>query len=529
MSISILHSQSDLTKKIAHTLKIKEEDIKAYKIRRQSLDARKKQDILYSYNIDVELENEDKVLKKNASNKQIQKAADVIYSIKVSGDEFLEERLVVVGFGPAGIFAALALAKAGFKPLVIERGEDVDNRSISVERFWKTGILNEESNVSFGEGGAGTFSDGKLNTMVKDTSGRNTFVLETFVKHGADERILYDYKPHIGTDKLKEVVKSIREEIIALGGEIRFNTCMKSIVFNEAGLCGIELRNGELIKTGLAVLACGHSARDVFTMLKEKNVHMEAKNFAVGLRMIHSQEMIDKAQYGEKYFKQLSPAPYKLTYTTKSGRGVYSFCMCPGGYVVNASNYENKLAVNGMSYNDRSSTTANSAIIVTVNMDDFQKETGTNDILAGVAFQEKLEKLAYEAGQAKIPVQLYRDFVKGKISEGFGEVEANIKGEHTFTDINEILPEYITDAIKEAIPEFDKKIKGFACDDAILLAVESRTSSPVRIKRDEELRSHIKGLYPCGEGAGYAGGITSAAMDGLKVAEAICKKYKNRP
>lgn len=526
LNISILHNKGELRKKIAHTLNIKESEIISYKIRRQSVDARKKQDILYSYNIDVCLKDEEKVLNRNIKNKNITYATNNIYTIQCTGDIQIKHRPIIVGFGPAGIFAALSLAKAGFRPLVIERGEDVDTRTKTVEEFWATGKINEESNVSFGEGGAGTFSDGKLNTLVKDNTGRNTFVLETLVKHGADEKILYDYKPHIGTDKLKDVVKSIREEIKDLGGEICFNTCMKEIRHIDKKLSKIVLSSGEILETDLLILACGHSARDTFYMLNEQELKIEAKSFAVGLRVIHSQEMIDKAQFGEKFYKQLSPAPYKLSYTTKSGRGVYSFCMCPGGYVVNASSSKGQMVVNGMSYNDRGSGSANSAIIVTVDKKDFYEYTGDSSIFAGLRFQENLEKRAFELGKSKIPLQLYGDFEKFRVSREFRSIKPDIKGLYTFADINEILPKYISEAIKEAMPEFDKKISGFANEDTILLAIESRTSSPIKINRDENMQANISGIFPCGEGAGYAGGITSAAMDGLKVAEYINKTYK---
>lgn len=522
LKISILHSKVDLIKKIVKTLKIKESDILSYKIKRQSLDARKKEDILYSYNIDVELKKEDIVLKKHKNNINIFKAEDKKYKIEAMGDKKLNHRIIVVGFGPAGIFAALSLSRAGFKPLIIERGEDIDRRSISVDKFWKDGILNEESNVCFGEGGAGAFSDGKLNTLVKDLNGRNTFVLETLVEHGADKRILYDYKPHIGTDKLKDVVKNIRKEILSLGGEIKFNTCMKEIICKDNEVQAVKLNNDEIIKTNILILACGHSARDTFYMLNDKKVDMKAKKFAVGIRVIHSQKNIDKAQFGNKFYEKLSPAPYKLTCTTSNNRAVYSFCMCPGGYVINSSSDKNHLLINGMSYNDRASGFANSAIIVAVDENDFKN----NDLFAGMHYQEELEKLCYKLAKGKIPIQLYKDFIKNETGNLDNIKDIPIKGAYVSFDLNEILPDYISTSIKEAFIAFDKKIKGFACDDAILLGVETRTSSPIRINRGDDFQANIKGLFPCGEGAGYAGGITSAAMDGLKIAEFINKTYK---
>lgn len=527
INLNILHTKKDLEKKVCKLLNISDKELLSYKIKRQSIDARNKQDILYNYTLILELKNEEKILKANKKNINLTKIEEIEYSIKASGNIVLEKRPVIVGFGPAGIFAALSLAIAGFRPIVIEQGEDVDTRTRTVEEFWNNGILKENSNVSFGEGGAGTFSDGKLNTLVKDKTGRNTFVLETLVRHGADENILYNFKPHIGTDKLKEVVKSIRNEIISLGGEVFFNTKMTDIIIENDRLKAIKVNTNKIIDTDIAIFCTGHSARDTFKILRLKNIEMEAKNFAMGLRIIHSQEMIDKSSYGLKYYKELSPANYKLTYTSSSGRGVYSFCMCPGGYVVNSSSSKGELVVNGMSYNNRGSDTANSAIIVTVTKEDFYKESGETDIFAGLKFQEMLEKRAYNIANGKIPIQLYKDFENNKVSVKLGVVSPNIKGEFSFENLNEILPEYITSSIKEAIKEFDKKIKGFADDDAILVGVETRTSSPIKIFRNEEFEANIKGIYPCGEGAGYAGGITSAAMDGLKVAEFINKKYSS--
>ena len=347
------------------------------------------------------------------------------------------------------------------------------------------------------------------------------FVYETFVSFGADEEILYSYKPHIGTDVLTEVIKNMRNKIISLGGEFRFNTCLTDINIENNKLKSIVLNNQEVIDTDIIVLAIGHSSRDTFKMLYDKNINMEAKAFAVGLRVIHNQDMINESQYGKKYKDKLGAAPYKLTYTTSTGRGVYSFCMCPGGYVVNASSEENRLAVNGMSYSKRDSSNANSAIVVTVFPSDFG-----NNPMDGIKFQRNLEEKAYKLGNGNIPIQLLDDFIKLRKSTGLKTVIPNIKGNYILTDLNNLLPSNLNESIKEAMPEFGRKIKGFDNPDTIFAGIESRTSSPVRIKRDENFISSIEGIYPCGEGCGYAGGITSAAIDGMKVAEQIIKTYK---
>lgn len=528
LKINIKHTDKELINKICKELKVNSTDIISYEIHKKSIDARKKNDIVYVYALDVELKKEDYVLKQNLKNNNIKKMDDIEYRLPdTSPDcEYLYERPVIVGFGPAGIFCALSLARKGFNPIVIERGEDVDKRTQTVDLFWNNGKLNHDSNVSFGEGGAGTFSDGKLNTLVKDISGRNKEVLKTFVNFGADKEILYLQKAHIGTDVLKGIIKNIRNEIISLGGEIRFSTRLDDINIEKNNLYSIKLSNAEVLKTSILVLAIGHSARDTFYMLHKNNIFMSAKSFAVGLRVMHSQRMIDLSQFGESYADYLSPASYKLADRTSDDRGVYSFCMCPGGFVVNASSQDKKLCINGMSYHARDSKIANSAIIVTVNEDDFKKEAGDFDILSGLKFQESLEKKAFDICNGKIPVQLLKDFIDNKTSDRYYDILPCIKGEYEFADLNNILPAFISDGIKEGMIKFDKKIKGFAKEDTILAGVETRTSSPIRIDRNENFEANIKGIYPCGEGAGYAGGITSAAMDGLKVSEAIIKKYK---
>jgi len=460
--------------------------------------------------------------KRKIKSKDIFQVSKEEYKLEVSGTEELKTRPIIIGSGPCGMFCAYLLAETGYKPIIIERGEKVEDRVKTIENYWTTGNLKVNSNVQFGEGGAGTFSDGKLNTLVKDKNFRQKKVLETFVKHGAPEEILYLNKPHIGTDILRKVIKSMREEIISNGGEFRFNECLTDIKIENNKLTEIQINNEKWLKTNLLVLAIGHSARDTFKMLYDKNLYMTAKPFAVGIRIQHPQDMINKSQYGEENCNILPPASYKLTYTSSTNRGVYTFCMCPGGYVVNSSSEENKLAINGMSNYKRESKNANSAVIVTVNPSDF----GTHP-LSGIEFQRKLETLAYKEGNGKVPVQLYKDFKEDKTSTKIKEVEPIIKGNYTLGNINNILPKYITESLVEGIEYFNTKIKGYNRDDAVLAAVESRTSSPVRIIRDEQFESNIKGILPAGEGAGYAGGITSAAIDGIKIAEQIAKTYKN--
>lgn len=512
---------------IEKKLKIKQSDIKEFTVLKKSVDARKKEQIFFIYQVDFFTENEKKVLsryKKNDVTIKSEKKKTDIEKCEVAAEKDTSEKIVIAGFGPAGLFAAYELALSGYKPLIIERGLDVDSRKRSVEHFWKTGELDTESNVSFGEGGAGTFSDGKLNTMVKDKFGYNRRVLETFVKFGAPAEILYLQKPHIGTDKLADVVKHMRLEIERLGGEVRFGVRLDSLNIKNTGngdskkLESINvtdrfLGKAEVIECDRLILAIGHSARDTFLSLNESGVKMQPKSFAIGVRVEHSQEMIGRNQYGELY-KALPTADYKLTHQTKDGRGVYSFCMCPGGYVVNASSEKGMLAVNGMSDYLRDGINANSAIVVTVGVEDFD---GT-DALAGMRFQRKWEKKAFDAAGGKIPVQLFGDFKKNVVSKEFGNVRPQTKGETAFANVREILPGEVADSIEEGITAFEKKINGYSRDDTLLLGIESRTSSPVKIVRDDTMQSNIKGLYPCGEGAGYAGGITSAAMDGIKTA-----------
>ncbi len=530
LKLPVTHTEADLKKKIEKTLRLKEGALLSYSVRKQSLDARKKPELYYVYTVDVKVSFESRIFKK-IRDKNISSAQNILYQIPAHGSKLLSKRPVVVGSGPAGLFCAYLLAEEGYRPLLIERGMPVEIRLKDVQDFWKNGNLKPESNTQFGEGGAGTFSDGKLNTLVKDKQGRSRKVLEIFVKHGAPGDILYVNKPHIGSDILINVVRDMREYIIKKGGEIRFHTKLEDIrcletdegrKLNALFVTDTKTRKRSVIETPAAVLAIGHSARDTFHMLHRRAVPMEAKSFAVGVRVEHPQKMIDRAQYGMERPSCLAAASYKLTEKLECERGVYTFCMCPGGYVINASSEEGRLAVNGMSYRARDGQNANSAVIVTVSPEDF-KGRGP---LSGIDFQRYLEERAYRNGFGKIPIQLFGDFCRQKVTEKLGAVTPQIKGSWMFGDVRGIFPDYISEAIEEGILAFDRKIPGFAREDAVLSAVESRTSSPVRILRNEEMESEIGGLYPCGEGAGYAGGITSAAMDGLKTAEAIVKKYR---
>lgn len=572
---------NELEKQITKRLRLKA--VPRYEILKRSIDARKKPDIFYIFQVGVYLDNEAleaRIVKKiNDINIMLTKRAayelpcfsdgiNVCYINKCNDSESclndyhkntMRHHPVVVGAGPAGLFCAFILAKCGYAPLIVERGSKVEERVKKVNDFWKGGKLDTECNVQFGEGGAGTFSDGKLNTQVKDKLGRIRFVLAEFVKHGADPEILYDNKPHIGTDVLINVVSGMRREIEELGGTFIFDTRVtdfefedietdnlndtnNSYIFNRANddeymtdklivnrykritrICLTKDGEDTWVDTNHVVLAIGHSARDTFAKLYDKDVSMVSKDFAMGVRVEHPESLIRNAMYGDgPSAEKLPTPPYKLTYQTKSGRGVYSFCMCPGGYVVNASSEEGCTAVNGMSYSGRNGENSNSALIVTVRREDY----GSDMPLAGIELQRKLEKAVYEQGNGKILVQRYEDFKEGIPTEAIGNIMPQTKGEYVCGNVAACLPDYIRDSIVEAMPSFDKEIKGFSGDDVIMSGVESRTSSPVRILRGKDYQSeNIMGLYPCGEGAGYAGGIMSAAMDGMKVAEAIVKGY----
>lgn len=517
IKLPIEHTKEQLEQKISKTLKIPTEQILDWRIAKKSIDARRKPMLQYVYAVDVTAASEDKILKK-INDKNIMLIKSKKYELPTPKSETFPSPPVIVGAGPAGLFCAYALAQKGLCPIVIERGKPVEERTKDVEEFWQTGILNTASNVQFGEGGAGTFSDGKLNTLVKDPVGRNRFVLETFVKFGAPERILYENKPHIGTDILAKVIRKMRLSMEAFGAKFLFETCMTDYRTEEGRLHSIELNHEKWLRTDVMILAIGHSARDTFRMLADKKeLAMEPKSFAVGFRVEHPQEIINRQQYGDIYYKSLPAAPYKLTANLCNGRGVYSFCMCPGGYVVNASSETGRLAVNGMSYSGRDGNNANSAIIVSVTPADFEGQ----DALAGVRFQEQLETKAFELSGGKVPQQLFGDFCANRASVSYGSFASEVKGASVLCNLRGLLPEELEESFIEGMHQFRRSIPDFDRKDAILSGVESRTSSPVRIVRNADFMSDTAGIYPCGEGAGYAGGIMSAAMDGLKVAEAI--------
>lgn len=518
--IKVLISDNNLDKAVAHKLRINVDDIKEIKIIKKSIDARFKPDIYYVYEVDIITDKEEYLLNKYQSN-DIFESPQEEYRFEAKGEELLNNRPIIVGSGPAGLFCGYMLAMYGYKPLIIERGADIDNRIKKVNHFWKDNILDKECNVQFGEGGAGTFSDGKLNTLVKDKNFRMKKVFEIFVENGALEDIMYDNKPHIGTDILVDVVKNMRKKIIANGGEFRFDTKLTDINFLDDKIISIMVNDKEKIDCDCLILAIGHSARDTFEMLYNKNITMLSKPFAIGVRIQHSQDLINQNQYGMNYDKSLPNASYKLTHTCQNNRGVYTFCMCPGGYVVNSSSEDNMLSINGMSYHARDSKVANSAVIVTVSPKDYG-----NNPLDGMKFQRELENKTYQLGNGLIPIQLFKDYLNNQESKKIGTIKPMFKGAYKLANLNILFPEYINTSLKEGILAMDKKIKGFASDDAILAAIESRTSSPVRIVRDDNYEANIKGIYPIGEGAGYAGGITSSAMDGIKIAEVIMNKFK---
>lgn len=539
----IEYTEEQIFQALCRKCRCNESDILSWKIAKRSVDARKKPQLYYSYTLLANCKNEKSILSKCKRDRDVTKDDTQKYHFQITGQTELTKKPVIVGTGPAGLFCGLELARAGFHPIILERGKDVERRSADVEAFWNGAPLQENSNVQFGEGGAGTFSDGKLNTLVKDKYGRNTHALETFVAFGAKESILYDQKPHLGTDTLKDIVKNMREEIVSLGGEVRFESRMTDIRLSELEdltdtgeksrrITAVEINGAEWLETEALVLAIGHSARDTLAMLYDKGLTMEAKPFAVGFRVQHPQSYINRSQYGAAKVAELGAASYKLTAKAIDGRGVYSFCMCPGGYVVNASSEAGALAVNGMSYSGRDGDCANSAVIVTVSPEDYQ---GKNSPLAGVLFQKELEKNAYQAGNGKIPARKYGDFLIDLVKRGILEnvscaddiapFEPAMKGRYTVTDMTGIMPAVLNKAFSEGMEQMNRKIPGFASKEVWLCGIESRTSSPVRICRDVSLQSNIRGIYPCGEGAGYAGGITSAAMDGIRAAQEIGAVY----
>ncbi len=488
-------------------------EILSYEIRKKSLDARRKGDVHFLYTIDVICKNEERVLK-HVDSSDIFAHSEEEY--KIPEGKPSETRPVVVGFGPAGMFAALALTEAGFKPLVIERGEDADSRKKSVDTFHRLGILNEESNVQFGEGGAGTFSDGKLTTSNSDV--RIGYVLKQLALHGAQKNILYDAKPHIGTDVLINVVKNIREKIKSKGGEVRFNSKLTDIKLENSKLKGIEINGKEFIECENLILALGHSARDTFEMLLKRGLPMEQKAFAMGVRIEHSQEFINEAQYG-KFAKYLPAADYKLICHLPSGSSAHTFCMCPGGYVMASASEKGGIVTNGASESKRDGTNANAAILVPLKPNQFP----SSDILSGAFWQRQIERSCFVAGGENYfaPSQTAKDFINGITTKQFGSVIPTYRPGVTFSNLNNVLPVEITSVLKETLLEFDKRIPNYADENAILTAPETRSTSPVKMLRDEMRQSSIKGIFPCGEGAGFAGGIMSAAVDGIKCAESI--------
>ena len=515
-----------------------------YRIVKKSIDARDKDNLLYIYSVEVSADTlTDKQKSGFGKNKNIVFTENTAYSFgyqveclkeKYGSAKQLRVPPVIVGTGPAGLFCGYQLAKAGYQPILIERGSDVETRVRQIEDYWNGAPLNESCNVQFGEGGAGTFSDGKLNTMIKDKNKRIEQVLETFVAYGADSDILYVNKPHIGTDVLRDVVKQMRKAIIELGGQVHFDTCLTDITYRgkDSVIETITIvKDGmeQIIPCECLILALGHSSRDTFTMLHKKSFYITPKAFAVGLRIEHPADMIQKSQYGSSDAAgKLPAADYKLTHQTEEGRGVYSFCMCPGGHIVDASSEKERIAVNGMSYRKRDAMNSNSAIVVNVNPEDFvrdMKGAEAGNPLLGIEFQRKWEHAAYMSGQGRVPLQLFGDYMRNKTTTGIGAVTPDIKGQYAYANLNDCLPDFVNNAIIKGIMSFDHRIHGFAREDAVLCGIESRTSSPIRIERNDEFQSNIKGLFPCGEGAGYAGGITSAAVDGIKVAEAVAASF----
>ncbi len=523
LQLPLDHPAEALRQAIIARLGIKDAELLDFSVFKRSYDARKKNsEITFVYIIDADVADEDKVLGRLAEDRNIRVSPDTGYYPVGQAPEGLSERPLVVGFGPCGLFAALTLAQMGFRPIVLERGRDVRSRTKDTWALWRKKVLSPESNVQFGEGGAGLFSDGKLYSQIKDPKFYGRKVMHEFVRAGAPEEIMFVSKPHIGTFRLTGVVSTMREEIKALGGEVRFDSRVVDFIIEDGRMQGVRMADGGELRSRYVVLALGHSSRDTFRMLHERGVYIEAKPFAVGFRIEHPQSLIDNARLG-KYagHPELGAADYKLVYHAKNGRAVYSFCMCPGGTVVAATSEPNRVVTNGMSQYSRNERNANAGIVVGIS----PEEDFPGGPLAGVELQERLESRAFELGGSDYcaPGQLVGDFIRGRASSAFGEVEPSYKPGVRLGDLAPSLPDYVIEAIREALPAFGKQIRGFDRADAVLTGIETRTSSPVRIKRDNESLQSIntRGLYPAGEGAGYAGGILSAGVDGIKVAEAV--------
>ncbi|MDV5100502.1 NAD(P)/FAD-dependent oxidoreductase [Pseudomonas sp. LSJ-87] len=524
LKLPLDHPDEALREAIVQRLGIRDEQLLSFNLFKRSYDARKKNsELLFIYTIDLEASNEAELLSKFADDRNIGQAPDVTYKFVGQAPADLQERPIVVGFGPCGIFAGLLLAQMGFKPIILERGKEVRQRTKDTWGLWRKSVLNPESNVQFGEGGAGTFSDGKLYSQIKDPQHHGRKVLEEFVKAGAPDEILYINKPHIGTFRLTGMVEQMRQDMIALGAEVRFQQKVTDLLIEDGQLTGVVLESGEQLHSRHVVLALGHSARDTFRMLHAKGVYMEAKPFSVGFRIEHPQTLIDKARLG-KYagHPKLGAADYKLVYHAKNGRSVYSFCMCPGGTVVAATSEPGRVVTNGMSQYSRNERNANSGIVVGID----PERDYPGGPLAGIELQERLEAHAYVMGGSnyQAPAQLVGDFVAGRPSTALGSVEPSYKPGVTLGDLAPSLPDFAIEAIREALPAFDRQIKGYNLHDAVLTGIETRTSSPLRITRGEDFQSlNLKGLFPAGEGAGYAGGILSAGVDGIRIAEAVAR------
>ncbi|AOY74873.1 NAD(P)/FAD-dependent oxidoreductase [Clostridium formicaceticum] len=521
IKLSIDEEESSIKTALIRKLKIKEDELISYQIYKRSIDARRKDRVDFVYTVDVEVMNENKLLKR-IKDKKITVAPNMNYNYVKKGNEKLQHPPVIIGTGPAGLFAGLILAQMGYAPILLEQGKDVDKRAEDIHTFWTKGRLDTASNVQFGEGGAGTFSDGKLTTQIKDLRCRK--ILEELVKAGAPEEIMYISKPHIGTDILRTVVKNIRKEIINLGGKVAFEKKVTDFLIEDGRIKGVVVNDKDTLEAEIVVLAIGHSARDTFEMLYKNNVEIHQKPFSIGVRVEHPQKLIDVAQYGSfAGHSKLGAADYKMAHHCDNQRSAYTFCMCPGGQVVAAASEEGGVVTNGMSEYARDKENANSALLVGVGPEDFDSEHP----LAGMYFQRKWEQKVFEVGGGNYyaPAQLVKDFLKDQPSKQLGKVKPSYMPGVVLTDLRQCLPDFVVDTMKEAIAALDKKLHGFNMEEAVMTAIESRSSSPIRIKRDEDYQSNIQGLYPSGEGAGYAGGIISAAVDGIKVAEAIAEKF----